>query len=179
MANTDADLVYRVQQGDQRAFAMLLARHERPIYNLACRMVHDADDAADIVQSTFVKVYVNLHRYDPARSFFSWLYRIALNECLTHRQRRQRSRSLPAGPACAATTPEDDFQAAEANAHLQRALLAMTYDQRVVVVLKHLLQLSYEEIAGILEVPEQTVKSRLYTARQILRQILVKQGYAG
>jgi RNA polymerase sigma-70 factor (ECF subfamily) len=173
----DRELVNRTRDGDRKAFAMLVDRYQSPIYNLAARMVRDPDDAADITQNAFVKAFRNLDRYNHDHKFFSWLYRIAVNESLNHLERCKRAREfsyeLPTSPP----RPDEACQEHEDGDHLAQALAAMTLDQRLVIILKHLLMLSYREIARILEIPDKTVKSRLYSARQVLREQLVRQGY--
>lgn len=175
--NNDADLVHQVQRGDRKAFAMLVERYEKPIFNLACRMVHDHDDAADVTQNTFVKAFRKLDSYRPDYKFFNWLYRIAVNEALNLLDRQKRARDFAYEPPPAPSLPDEDCHRHETNDLLAQALSTMTLDQRLVIILKHLIFLTYRDIAAILGIPEKTVKSRLFSARQILREQLVKQGY--
>jgi RNA polymerase sigma-70 factor (ECF subfamily) len=179
MANVDTQLVTQVQQGDRKAFAMLVARYERPMYNTAYRMMHNADDAADVTQTAFTKAFEKIHTYDPSYKFFNWLYRITVNESLNTINRRKRRRDFEYDPPARIPTPDEDYLLTEMGSLLQSALDAMSFDHRVVIVLKHLMLLSYGEISQILEIPEKTVKSRLYAARQALRKQLVRQGFAG
>jgi RNA polymerase sigma-70 factor (ECF subfamily) len=182
MTNNDADLVQRVRQGDRKAFAMLVERYEKPIFNLAYRMVRDPDDAADITQNAFVKAYLKLDSYLPSYKFFNWLYRIAVNEAINLLNRNRRFREYASneqayGRPAYPKTPDEDYQLSEMSELLGRALEALNPDHRTVIILKHLLLLSYRDIATILEIPGKTVKSRLYSARQALRTQLVEQGY--
>src|SRR5262245_25655943 len=87
-------LAERAKGGDDRAFAKLVAAYERVIFNLALRMTNDREDARDITQSVFVKVYRNLDSFDPKYKFFSWIYRIGMNECLNHRGRKRAHEAL-------------------------------------------------------------------------------------
>jgi RNA polymerase sigma-70 factor (ECF subfamily) len=175
--NDDANLVQQAQGGDRKAFAMLVERYETPIYNLAYRMVRDADDAADVTQNAFVKAYRKLGTFKTEYRFFSWIYRIAVNEALNHLDRRKRHREIDLDPPSGPRGPDEDYDQRETNELFTRALNAMTLDQRLVIILKHLIFLSYRDIAGILDIPEKTVKSRLFSARQVLREQIVKQGY--
>ena len=181
MTNNDADLVRQVRQGNRKAFAMFVECYEKPIFNLAYRMVRDPDDAADITQNAFVKAYLKLDSYNPAYKFFNWLYRIAVNEALNHLSRKkraqERAQELAYEPPASPRTPDEDYQLSEMSDLLARALAAMAEEQRLVIILKHLLLLSYRDIASILGIPDKTVKSRLFSARQVLREQLVKQGY--
>ena len=158
---------------------MLVARYEKPIFNTAYRMVSDSDDAADVTQNAFVKAFEKIDTYNPAYKFFNWLYRITVNEALNHINRQKRNREFDYDTPSNLPTPEENYALAEMSSLLQRALMAMNLEHRVVIVLKHLLFLSYREIAEILQISEKTVKSRLFTARQILKKQLAKQGYAG
>ncbi len=80
--NKDADLALRVSKGDRKASGMLIAEYEKPIFNLALRMVSDPDDAADVTQNVFVKAYTKIGMYNPTYTFFNWIYRIAVNESI-------------------------------------------------------------------------------------------------
>jgi RNA polymerase sigma-70 factor, ECF subfamily len=178
MTNTDAELMHRTLHGDPEAFAMLVSRYEKPIYNLALRMLGDRDDAADVMQTVFIKAYQRSDRYDPAHAVFSWLYRIAVNESINLINRRKRRRGATVDLPSTGSSPEDDLGEVERREYIQRALSAMTLEHRIVIVLKHLLLLSYRDIAQILDIPEKTVKSRLFTARQVLRDRLLELGYS-
>lgn len=177
MSDTDLELVERVKEGDTDAFGQIVNRYERTVFNSAYRIVGDQDDAADITQVTFVKVYEKIETFNPTFKFFSWLYRISVNEAYNFRKKRMKVATLEMDPKSNQPGPYEDFRQLERCEHLERALETMTYDYRVVVVLKHLMLLSYKEIASILEVPEKTVKSRLFSARQVLHRQLMEQGY--
>ena len=177
MMNNDTDLVHQVQRGDRKAFAMLVERYEKPIFNLAYRMVRDADDAADVTQNAFVKAFRKIDTFNPDFKFFNWLYRIAVNEAINFLDRQKRARDFAYDPPTNPPLPDEDCHRHETNDLFTRALTAMTLDQRLVIILKHLISLSYRDIATILEIPEKTVKSRLFSARQVLREQLVEQGY--
>jgi RNA polymerase sigma-70 factor (ECF subfamily) len=177
MANTDAHLAIQFQNGDRKAFTMLVARYEKPIFNTAYRMVKNTEDAADITQIAFVKAFEKIDSFNPSYKFFNWLYKIAVNETLNLINRRKRRRDFEYDPPARIPSPEDDLELNEMGRYLQMALDTMTYDQRIVIVLKHLLLLPYSEIADILSIPEKTVKSRLFSARTVLRRELINQGY--
>lgn len=177
MANTDAQLAIQFQNGDRKAFTMLVARYEKPIFNTAYRMVQDFDDAADITQNAFIKAFEKIDTFNPSYKFFNWIYKITVNETLNLINRRKRRRDFEYDPPARVPSPEDDLELNEMGHYLQKALNVMSYDQRIVIVLKHLLLLPYSEIADILGIPEKTVKSRLFSARQVLRRELIQQGY--
>lgn len=167
----DHELVDRCLRGDLDAFAPLVARYQKPLFNVALRMVRDREDARDITQTAFVKAYEKLRSFDRQHRFFSWIYRIAVNECLNFVSRRRPERPLLADMP-AADDPQRDAEASELAARVQDALVTLTPDYRLVVILRHFLDLSYVEMSEALLIPEKTVRSRLYTARQRLAEIL-------
>ncbi len=175
-AEEDAVLVRACRDGDEKAFAVLVERHEKAIFNAAFRMVNDYDDAKDITQGVFLKAYESLGSYDPSFKFFSWIYRIAINESLNFLQRRDRLEPLDEDDASTDPDPEERAAGDEISRGVQGALMTLAPDYRAVIVLRHFLDCSYEEISRIVRVPEKTVKSRLFTARQQLKEILSRRG---
>ena len=174
----DAALVLECRAGNRRAFERLLARYERPIFNAAYRILHHREDATDVTQTVFLRAYEHFDRFDPGQRFFSWIYRIAVNEALDLSNGRRRSEPVAEEIASDRPGPDRVAQDEQMDAGMQSALMAIPVDYRTLVVLKHVQDCSYEEIAAILEVPVKTVKSRLFTARQALRQVLVDRGLA-
>lgn len=168
----EIELVRRCVAGDADAFEPLVARYERPIFNVALRMVGDHEDARDLTQTTFVNAFEKLRSYDSRHRFFSWIYRIAINECLNFRARRRSGEALDPMLPSPGRDPEHAAAASELEVRIQAALLELPAPQRLVVVLRHFMDLSYGEISAVLLVPEKTVKSRLYSARERLGAIL-------
>ena len=173
----DAALVLASREGNRQAFEQLLARYERPVFNAAFRILHHRDDAADVTQTAFLKAYENLDRYDASQQFFSWLYRIAINEAIDLVSRRKPDPLVLEAVADSAQGPDGEVAEAQSDARLQRALMGLEAEQRALVVLKHVQDFSYEQIAQILDCPVKTVKSRLFTARRALRDRLLAQGW--
>lgn len=168
----DEGLVQRSLSGDSEAFEMLVRRHQRAMYTVACRMLGSREEARDAVQSAFINAYQHLGSFDPRRRFFSWIYRIVVNECLNLLRARRPVDEL--SPDIAARgTPFDTAADAERARQVQAALLRLSPDARAVVVMRHYGELSYDEIAQALGVPSTTVKSRLYDARQRLGEMLL------
>jgi RNA polymerase sigma-70 factor, ECF subfamily len=168
----DNVLVERCLGGDTAAFRPLVERYQRVLFTVAVRMLGDADEGADAAQTAFVHAYQKLHTFDRGHKFFSWLYRILVNECLNVQRSRKPLEPLGADLATS-DDPHRDAERAELRASVQSALLRLTPAYREVVVLRHYAGLSYLEIAGALGVPEKTVKSRLYSARQQLGEDLL------
>jgi RNA polymerase sigma-70 factor (ECF subfamily) len=170
----DSQLVERCLAGDTAAFEPLVLRYQRPFYTIALRMLGCADEASDAVQNAFLKAYQNLALFDGRRRFFSWAYRILVNECL-NAQRARPSEPLVDEPLVL-DDPLDALAADERKQQVQRAVAALPHDYREVVVLRYFAELSYEEISDAIGVPVKTVKSRLYTARQRLTATLFDGG---
>jgi len=164
----DEIFIQQCLQGDREAFGMLVSRHQRSVFNVALRMTKSYQEAQDITQAVFIKAYENLASYDTRFKFFSWIYRMAVNESLNALKRRKRTVTLEDEPAIPAPGTAAD-RATEAEDHVGKALMQLKPDDRAVVILRHFLFFSYERIAEVLEIPEKTVKSRLYTARERLR----------
>jgi RNA polymerase sigma-70 factor (ECF subfamily) len=172
----DLALVARCRAGDMAGFEALVQRYQRVLFTVSLRILGDYDAANDAAQNAFIKAYQKLESFDTSRRFFSWIYRILVNECLN--ARRDTSRHEPLAPDLAAAgTPADQLEAAERRRAVQAAILALPMDYREVIVLRHFTELSYEEIGETLHVPAKTVKSRLHTARTRLAAML--QGLEG
>jgi len=170
--HAEVELVRRCLAGEADAFEPLVVRYQRPIFNVALRMVGDYEDARDLTQTTFVKAFEKLRSYDSQQRFFSWIYRIAINECLNFRARRKPAEALDPMVPSGGRDPEHAAAASELEVRIQAALLELPAAQRLVVVLRHFMDLSYGEMSAVLQIPEKTVKSRLYSARERLGSIL-------
>lgn len=169
-------LMERCAKGDRRAFETLLTRYQKPVYNAAYRMLHSPDDARDVTQTVFLKVFEHLDQFDPQRRFFSWVYRITLNESINWLKRANRFGPVADDIQDSSDGPERAAGNEQLGEGMQAALMTISADYRQVVILKHVLGCSYREISDILEIPEKTVKSRLYSARQLLREHLEAHG---
>ena len=173
--DTDQALVDRCRKGDREAFTELVVRYQRPIYNAAFWVLRKAEDANDVTQEVFLKVSERLDEYDSQYRFFSWIYRIAVNESLNLLRRNRREEELDDDidvPAAESSNPERQVGNAELSRRIQSALMKMSTNDRMVLTLRHFSECSYEEIGQILDLDEKTVKSRLFEARQRLRNLL-------
>lgn len=170
-------LVAQCLAGDRSAFDQLVDAYQAKLYNAAYRITGSSADAMDATQCAFVKAFESLRTFDSSRRFFSWIYRIALNEALNVIGRRRSQSELGDEIPGAEDDPEQACEAAEVGRCIQTALMSLPEDQRAVLVLRHFNGLSYREIADVVGVREKTVKSRLFMARHSLRAILVEQGY--
>jgi RNA polymerase sigma-70 factor (ECF subfamily) len=174
----DTMLVEACLRGDRNAFDELVDRYEGPLFSAAYRITGSIEDAMDATQNSFVNAYEKLHTFDPTYRFFSWIYRIAVNQSLNLVDRRRDQTTLEDDAPAAAPDPSEVFDSTEIRGQLKRALLELEPFYRTVIVLKHLEGFSYREIGELLDIPEKTVKSRLFTARQRLRVILTERGFA-
>ena len=176
----DASLVKQTLGGQADAFGTLVSRYQKVMFTVALRMLGNTADAQDATQDAFVKAFQRLSTFDPQYRFFSWMYRILVNECLNLNRSQRLEESLEADAAGDAT-PFDATLESERREQIQMALLRLTPEYRTVIVLRHFAGQSYGEIAEALGVPEKTVKSRLYSARQRLGELLLgwKQHPAG
>ena len=180
----EAALVQRCAAGDELACAELVGEHQRMVVQLAVNLLGDRDEALDLSQEVFLRVFRTIHRFRGQSSLRTWIYRIALNQARNrHRfwRRRHRADQVSLDQHIAA---HGDFQSAGESGPdrllaqkqlaetLQHALDDLPFDQRSVIVLREIDGLSYEEIAFSLGVAVGTVKSRLTRARQALRQQL-------
>jgi RNA polymerase sigma-70 factor (ECF subfamily) len=175
-AQDELALVRRTLDGDERAFADLVRATEKVLFNLALRIVKDYEDAQDLTQVVFVKAYRNLGSFDQRNKFFSWIYRIMINEAINLTRRRHPQEELNTEMRASGPTPEDDMVRAEVDAKLRGAIMKLSPDYRDAILMRHFLNLSHREISDLLGVPEKTVKSRLHSARRKLGEWLARVG---
>ena len=178
----DAEILGRCLAGDERAYRELVQRYERQVFTLARRMLGSAEDAEDLTQETFVRMFRALERYDPARPFAAWLYTIASRLCIDH-LRRRRVRPIAALPRDAdddrpfevedtALRPDEQVAHAEEEDRVRGLIDSLPPHYRLVVLLRHQQDLSYDEIAEALHLPLGTVKARIHRARALLKERL-------
>lgn len=177
-------LIQQCQKGDTGAFRLLVERYENRIYALACSIIGDRETAREAAQDTFVRAYRALPKFEGKSSFYTWLYRIATNVCLNVVQRENRrldnvsldalqeTYDIAPDRFFGAETPESDIERIDLRNKIQRVLNRLSPDHRAVVVLKDIEDMSQEEIAETLGISIGTVKSRLFRAREHLRDLL-------
>ncbi len=172
--------------GSQDAFAELVNTYQNAVYNLCYRMLNERTEAEDAAQETFLRAYMNLQRYDPARSFKTWLLSIASNHCIDRLRRRRLlwlslDDTLPSNLSLSSDEPdpEDVTIHNQHSAAVQKLLNSLNADYRAAVVLRYWYDYSYAEIADVLDTTESAIKSRLFRARQALADRLREEAYAG
>jgi len=185
---TDVQVVALAQQGKEAAYRELLARYERPVFSLIFRMVRDRETAEDLSQETFIKVLNNIDRYSPDFKFSSWLFKIANNLTIDHlRRRRLNTISIEGAPdavtaesaratsivvASGDESPLAELESKELGVSIERAIAQLRPEYRACIMLRHVEDRSYEEIAEIVKLPLGTVKTYIHRARHELRAAL-------
>ncbi len=172
----DADLISRVRRGDIEAFNHLVSRWEKRVFNYLLRLTGRPEDAMDLSQEAFLKAYQSIRKLDDPARFGPWLYRIAHNEA--HSLFRKRRPETALEDATAERNPAPGFSI-DLSLAVTAALDRLGADQREAVVLKVYEGFKFEEIAEILDCPVSTIKSRLYTALDLLKTELAPVGTRG
>ncbi len=177
----EQELVRRSCQGDQDAFAVLVRNHQRRAFALAFRMLNNYDEAAEAVQEAFLAAWQGLHTFRGEARFSTWLYRVVYHCCLrVLEQRRRDTRDLDAATAQAehraVLEAGQEVQSLvadhERQEHIQQAINTLPGKYRAVLILRHLQELTYEEIAQVLSLPVGTIKTHLFRARNLLKERL-------
>ncbi|MGA2595108.1 MAG: sigma-70 family RNA polymerase sigma factor [Bryobacteraceae bacterium] len=182
----DVALVRALREGSEQAYETLLSRFQQPVYNLSLRLLNDPSDASDVVQEVFLKVFRNVGHFRNQSSLKTWIFRIAINEAhnqrrwfFRHRHRevgmedeREDARSRADLLADTGQSPFDYVLDQEQQALIEEAVARINPTFRAAVVLRDITDLSYEEIADVLQISLGTVKSRILRGREALRQEL-------
>lgn len=181
---SDAECVRRLQAGKTDAFEILVRRHEKTIFNLVYRLLGDYDEATETAQDVFLSAYRSIRQFRGEAHFSTWLYRIAVNHAKTRRrslanaQRRMVALEATDQVSDGRSNPAETVMQREIQQRVQQALKSLEPDDALVVLLRDLQDVPYEEMARILEVPIGTVKSRLHRARQALKSRLASYFYS-
>lgn len=181
VANDDQLIDETLNKHNSAAFGQLVLKYQDRLFHCVRHILGNSTDAEDVVQDAMVQAMVKLKTFERNSSFFTWLYRIAVNMALSHRRRKKAKISLDdmhqqsgREPIDGRASPEAPLHAKESVLQVRKALAEMDEDHRVVLVLREMDALSYDEIAEILDLPIGTVRSRLHRARLELRGILKK-----
>ena len=179
---TDQQLVERAQQGDTRAFDLLVKKYQHKIIGLISRYVHDHAEVQDVAQEAFIKAYRALGKFRAESAFYTWMYRIAINTAknyLVSKGRRPPGSDLDivdaeivdhSGRLADAETPEAAMARDQLQSAIFEAIEALPDDLRTAITLRELDGLSYEDIAAIMQCPVGTVRSRIFRAREAVDQ---------
>jgi RNA polymerase sigma-70 factor (ECF subfamily) len=172
----DRELVLRCQRSETRAFDELVARHQDRVYTAVTRFCGNAEDAADIVQRAFINAFRKIEEFKGDSAFSTWIYRIAFNQAISFRRENRRTAvsiyarddEKVAEPAVE-SNPTEKLEGEETKKKVQQALELLEEGDRQIILLKDLQGHSYDEIAGIMQIPKGTVRSRLHRARLELK----------
>lgn len=167
-------LLLRCQRGDREAFAPIVARHMRRAASFALAWTGNSDDALDLSQEAFARAFRAIGRFDLSRPFYPWFHRILRNLCLNHLARASRLHEVPLADdfdrAADRPGPEEELERAELRRAVWDAIRRLGAQDREILVLREWQDLTYAEIAAVLDIPRGTVMSRLHTARRRLRE---------
>ena len=179
----ELELVASILAGNQEAFGELVELYQRPVYNLTYRMLGEAGEAEDAAQEAFLRAYQHLDRYDNTRPFKTWLLSIASNYCIDRLRKRRLTwlsieEPLPPHPSLTSAEgePEDAALSGERHAAIQALLTELAPEYRAAVILRYWYDMSYTEIAEMLDTTESAIKSRLFRARQSLAEKMESEG---
>jgi RNA polymerase sigma-70 factor (ECF subfamily) len=180
----EAATVTAAQRGDRAAFGRLVRTYQRRAYAAAYDLVRNRDDALDLAQESFARAYRAMGRFDTQMPFYPWLYRIIRNTCLNHLKKRQRHGETSLDGLMESgfdardqgRTPTHQAELEDLRRAVQEAMTHLNPEHREILRLRHFLEMSYHEIAQYLGIPAGTVMSRLYAARQSLRQEIESKG---
>lgn len=175
----------QARQGDREAFGKLILAYQTPVFNLAYRMLGNADEAEQASQEAFIRAWTRLDGYDPAHKFSTWLLSITSNYCIDQIRKRRAlllsiDEPMPAHPALMSeqeSGPEAQVVESEQEVMVQNLLETLPDDYRQAVVLRYWYDMSYEEIAEVMETTVSAIKSRLFRARRQLAQTGTQMGY--
>ncbi len=181
MAFNDHELITYARQGDVNAFEQLVHRYDKQVFSIASRYVSCSDDAKDIYQEVFLRVYKGLKNFRMQSEFSTWLYRVTTNVCLTHQTQRKKRNSSVVGHnedfetdtmntiQTYVVSPDEQAHASEISSRVEFALGVLSPQQKLVFTLKHYQGYKLREIASMMKCTEGTVKRYLFTATQRLR----------
>ena len=183
-SSDELSVIDRFKKGEKAAFEELVLKYQDRIYNLCRHMLGNAHDAEDAAQDTFIKAYQNLNNFRPQASFYTWLYRIAVNTCLDYKKRPffesifgghgEGDDEFASEPISGEPSPEKIFESKQLGLILRKSLGKLSLKLRTAMILKEIEGLSYEEMAEILDVSTGTVKSRISRARKELKELIKK-----
>lgn len=186
---SDAEVLHRVQQGDAGAYRVLVERYQQRLYAMLYGMLRNGEDAREVAQESFIKAFNNLDRFRSDSSFYTWLYRIAVNLAIDTRRRHGKRTFAEyddtrmhgddgAGLPSRDPTHHSPGRRLERKRLMERiewAIAQLPDDQRTAIVLREIEGLAYKEIAEVMECPEGTVMSRLFYGRKKLQELLADQ----
>ena len=174
---TDSQLVAEAAKGDQQAFEYLFSRYKEAIMRLFEQRLGSKDTASDLLQETFIKVYLHLERYNASYTFGQWVYTIARNTLVDYLRRRADDVAIDErfrAPAASTPTPEESVIINQRRAHFDASLNELSEDYRQIIEMRFLEEYSYEEIAEKLDMKLGTVKTRIFRVRNMMCRLITQ-----
>lgn len=172
----DYEVIKSCLEGDKDCFSVLVERYKNLVYSVILRMTNNSEEANDLAQEVFIKVYKNLDKYYPSFKFSTWIIRITTNHVIDYR-RKKRAETVPIEDMefglTTGSTPEDEVLKKETNVTLERLILKLPNMYRIPIVLYHMEGLSYQEIADSMNISLSKVKNRIFRGRKMLRDDLI------
>jgi RNA polymerase sigma-70 factor (ECF subfamily) len=170
---SDRDLILNTRRGDVEAFGELVTRHQRSIFNVCYRILHERGEAEDMSQETFIRAHARLDSFDLERPFGPWIRRVAANICLNYLESQKVTSELDdEKDADESQNPQGSIEVKERSEQIRAALASLPANYRAVIELRHYQEMSYDEIASELKIPLSDVKSHLFRARKLLAEKL-------
>lgn len=174
----DYELVKQSLNGNNDAFAELLSRYKNLVYSVVLRMVNDSEEANDLAQEVFIKIYKNLDKYHPDYKFSTWIIRIATNHIIDYRRKKKYDTvnidDIVSEPS-SGETPEEEYLRKEKNITVSEALKELPEMYLIPILLYHKHDMNYQEIADTIGEPLSKVKNRIFRGRKMLKEILIKK----
>jgi RNA polymerase sigma-70 factor, ECF subfamily len=188
MSENEKYLLHQSKNGDMAAFGQLIEGYQKKVFNIALRMLGNPDDASEVAQEVFIRVYKSVKNFKEESSFSTWIYRITTNTCLDELRKRKNKEHISLDEDIhhedgdmkrqvedSRPTPDIIAEKNELRKIVKLAINSLSEDHRIVIILRDIQDLSYEEIAKIVKCPEGTVKSRINRARSELKEILKRK----
>jgi len=176
MIDNDILLVNETLNGKIESFGMLVEKYQNTMFNLAYKVTMNKDLAKDIVQDSFIRAFEKLKSFNQEKRFFSWIYRITLNESINAKKRSRFTDNLLEDLAGGDITTAEEIEKRELMLKIKKSIDQLDDKYKTLIILKHYQELSYDEMSEVLNIPIGKVKSRLYTAREYLRINIEKTG---
>jgi RNA polymerase sigma-70 factor (ECF subfamily) len=184
---TDQQLVRKTLDGEKEAFSVLIKRYSKQIYSLTYRLTNDPEDARDLAQEAFIHIYKVLDKYDQKRSFFSWMYKVSSNVCYNNLRRNKSKKEVSLDKIIEFTPlvargevqPEERYVRIETQALVRKAVAELPEIYRMPLVLRYLEDLTYRQIAEVMDLPLTTIETRLYRGKALLQKRLRAGGEGG
>ncbi|NCC73171.1 MAG: sigma-70 family RNA polymerase sigma factor [Sphingobacteriia bacterium] len=177
MIDEEYEIIRRIQQGQVNDFEILVIKYQSAVFKLLINMLHNFSTAEELTQDVFVKAYEHLGKFNFNSRFFSWLYRIAINDAISYNQKKKNWSTEQYIPESPEKSAEEIIIADEKQQVLNHCIHQLTEKNKAVIILKYYEHLSYEEIAEVLSINEEKVKSRLFEARKALKNLLEQNHY--